>query len=254
MYSADEIKAHMRHAYSLGLPNLEELIDADKGKKAVIIGGGPSIDGYWERIGDLHDDGYVVITIERMLNRCCAKVVIPEYALAVDASSDVADAFDLPPFTTRYLLSSQCQPSVFEALKYRSVYIFNSHQPNIYDDYMAAIGDLQGVQVNTGGSVVLGAMAIAMTLGMADLHVFGFDCHVSEAAYARGITGQGGQDKHIKVRVENRDFTTTTAYMAFAQQFFVLREFGRDNGMLESVKVYGDSLVNAMSREDIRGQ
>lgn len=253
MFPADEIKENMRQAYALGLPNVKELIGSEREQKGIIIGGGPSIDDQWDRIRDLEDQGYVVVSIDRMLNRCCEQNIVPDYCLAVDASEDVADAFRLPPFTTRFLISSQCRPSVYEALKYRAVYVFNSHQPDVYDEYMATIGDLDGVQINTGGSVVIGAMAVAMTLGMADLHVFGFDCHVGNGAYAKGITGVGGQGTFIKTRIEDRDFDTTLPYLGFAQQFFILRQFGIEAGLLDSIKVYGDSLVNALSRENIRG-
>ena len=253
MFSTDEIKENMRRSYSLGLPNLKQLIDSEKNQKALIVGGGPSVDQQWDKIKALQGQGYRVVAIERILNRCCQAGVIPEYVLAIDASDDVWESFDSPPQSTRYLISSQCRPDVFEALKDCPVFLFNSHQSEAYDGYGETIGDVDGVQINTGGSVVIGAMAVAMTLGMADLHVFGFDCHIGEGAYAQGITGQGGQNKYIKVRIEDRDFDTTMAYMAFAQQFFILREFGRKLGLLDSIKIYGDSLVNALSREDMRG-
>jgi len=85
------------------------------------------------------------------------------------------------------------------------------------------------------------------------LHVFGFDCHITNGGYANGIVGRGLQSDFIKLRIEGRDFESTYPYLLFAQQFFILKKFGEDAGLLKSVKIYGDSLVNAMSKQDLRG-
>jgi hypothetical protein len=95
--------------------------------------------------------------------------------------------------------------------------------------------------------VTLGALAAAMLLGMKKFHIFGFDCHVTNGTYADGIAGVGEQTDLLTVRLGERDFKTTLSYLAFAQQFFTLREFGENDGLWDWCKIYGDSMVNAMS-------
>jgi len=248
------IKANFRR----GLPNIKELLNKEAGHAAVIIGGGPSVSDYSKKIDELVDGGARVLVIDRMTDWCFEHLRrSPDYVVALDSNVDVVDSFpptieavDLWP---TYLLASQCHPSVFERLAFADTYIFNTHQEGIDTQVFLECGDLEGVQINGGGSVVLCALSIALALGMKDLHFFGMDCHVTQAAYAAGIKGNGTTDDRITVRIDDRDFITTHAYLAFAQQFFTLTMFGRDDELLDSVKMYGDSMISAMSKEDIRG-
>lgn len=248
------IKANFRR----GLPNIKQLVDKEAGHAAVIIGGGPSVSGYSKKIDEMVDGGARVIAIDRMSDWCFENLHrSPDYVIALDSNIDVTDSFpraieavDLWP---TYIMASQCHPAVFERLAFADTFIFNTHQEGIDESVFRECGDLDGVEVNGGGSVVLCAMSIAMTLGMRDLHVFGFDCHVTNAAYAEGIKGNGTTDERITVRIEDRDFVTTHSYLAFAQQFFTIVRFGRDDELVDSVKIYGDSMITAMSKEDLRG-
>ena len=95
-------------------------------------------------------------------------------------------------------------------------------------------------------------MTIAMVLGMSSLHIFGFDCHVTQAAYANGITGVGvSVPEYLEIDVEGRPFTTTGPYFSFVHQFLHLIDTGRMLGYLTHVEVYGDSLVTAMGSDFI---
>src|SRR6185295_7970703 len=103
-----------------------------------------------------------------------------------------------------------------------------------------------------GASVTHASMTIAMALGMPSLHIFGFDCHVTKAPYASGITGVGvARPEYLHIDVEGRTFTTTGPYFSFVHQFLHLIDTGCLLGYLKFVKVYGDSLVNAMGSEFI---
>jgi hypothetical protein len=187
-----------------------------------------------------------------MLPWCLAHGITPEYVIALDANQDVTEALQTPPAETRYLIAMQCHPEVFDRLGHLpEVYTFQTPQRELDEDDTAI--ERRGVTLNSGGSVVLGAMSAAMALGIKSLHVFGFDCHLGNGGYAKKIAGVGEQIEKITVRIDDRDFSTTLPYLAFAQQFFTILQFARDDELLDSVKIYGDSMISAMSKEDIRG-
>jgi len=261
MYNKYDIKDRIEYIqanFRRKLPNLKQLEGREAGRAAVIIGGGPSVNGQIKKIDEIVGSGARVIVIDRMTEWAFDNLYdSPDYICAMDSNIDVLDSFPgaAEEISTwpDYLIASQCHPAVFEKLRFADVYIYNTHQESIDEKVYQECGDLEGIEINGGGSVILCAMSIAMTLWMRELHFFGCDLHVTEAAYAQGILGAGTTEERIRVRVGKRDFITTAPYLAFAQQFFKLVKFGRAVNLLDSVKVYGDSLLTALSREDIAG-
>ncbi len=79
--------------------------------------------------------------------------------------------------------------------------------------------------------------------------MFGFDCHVTEQNYADGITGVGDIKDVITATVDNKEYQTTVSYISFARQFFEMWKLGESIGLIDDIKIYGDSLAKAMSKD-----
>ena len=247
-------KANLSSALSRGLPDVSEITGTESGR-ALVIGGGPSIDNWWDHIRAEQSAGARIVAIDRMSTRCLALGIRPDYVLTLDASSDVLESFERFDPATVHLIATQCPPAVFDRLATARVYVFNTSQRGIeLGDFWQAGNYERMTMLNAGGSVTIGAMAAAMALGMRDLQVFGFDCHVGAGCYATGIAGAGQCGQTIQVRIDDRVFTTTYSYLSFAQQFHLLKELGVRHGQLGQVRIYGDSLAAAMSVADIRGR
>lgn len=249
-------KRYIHAAMSRHLPDITELKGACAGQSAVIITGGPSVSSHLDTIRTLQANGAKVLAIERMYQWCLDRALIPDYVVCMDADDDVVESFQRTHALPIHLVATQCPPAVYDALAHRMVYLFSTPQRELrVAEYWEAGGYDAVTVINGGGSVSLCAMAIAMTLGMTRLHIFGFDCHVSQGNYADGITGVGAQDQHFQLRIgasddpTHRIFETTTAYASFAQQFFQLMGLAEQTQLVESVTVYGDSMVNAMAAE-----
>jgi 2-polyprenyl-3-methyl-5-hydroxy-6-metoxy-1,4-benzoquinol methylase len=250
-----ERKKFVASAVSRNLPDIADLINKHVGQEAIVIGGGPSIETHVETIKAKQQAGGVVLAIERMLPWCTKHGLTPHYVVAQDASDDVVEAFETIPDGLTYLVASQCKPSVFDALAGESVYLFHSSKKGFTEQELDGVSpSKQRALVNAGGSVVICSLSIAMMMGMKRIHLFGFDCHVTNGHYAKGIAGVGEMTNAVKIKVDGKSFTTTFPYIAFAQQFFELREIGKAEGLLEDIRVYGDSLVIAMSQEDLCGK
>ena len=242
----------VRSAMARKLPMCRTVMDRHAGQSAIVIGGGPSVDGYVEQIRALQQAGSPLISIERMYPWCQQHGLVPDYVVTMDASDDVLEAFTAVTPGVTYLTSSQCQPAVFDRLAGEQVYLVHTSEHDLPTDDLFGIHDHCDI-VNGAGSVSLCSLSLAMLMGMRTIHLFGFDCHVTAGGYAHGIAGVGAQEQVFGVKVEGRLFQTTTAYLCFAQQFFEVQHIGKRDGLLDTIRVYGDSLVTAMSKEDIRG-
>ncbi len=253
-FSVTERKENVKYALASGIPDIDKLEMTHKGSEAVIIGGGPSVDGYIKTIRDKIDEGAIVISIERMYSWCLDHSIVPNYVVVLDASNDVMQSFNSVHSDVKHIIAAQVKHEVIDYLKGHDSYVFNVHQPGIPLAQYFADGTQEVMTlINSGSSVTLCAMSVAMYLGCKDFSVFGFDCHVSGGNYAKGITGVGDIKDQIEVTVNGRRFKTTGAYLSFGQQFFQLVQMARTQELLGKVLIYGDSLVSQMSRENIRG-
>ncbi len=235
-----------------GLPDFSAIRDRERGHQAIIIGGGPSVDGQIETIQALVAQGHKVVAIERMASWCHAHGIIPDYVVVMDASEDVPSSLQHIHPETVCITATQCGQAVVDALKgHAQTYCFSAptsslNLPTLFEQ---AVHGKQTV-LCVGASVTITSATVAMALGMHALHVFGFDCHMTQSPYANGITGVGVKvPEYLEIEVEGRPFTTTGPYFSFVHQFLHLIETGCQLGYLKRVQVYGDSLVTAMGSE-----
>ena len=237
----------MDMAYSYKFDDIHMLEGIHKEKPAIIIGGGPSIDGQIDMILKLKRQGGITYVIERMYSWCLSHDIIPDYVIVLDASDDVIESFDNIHPDVTHLIATQCNKDIFDKLSDCRKYIFATPQKGInFSDFWDKYGYGKVTIINAGGSVTIACMSIALTLGCDKLHIFGFDCYISDKQYATGITGVGEQKHVYEIKVEERIFKVTNSYLSFVQQFAILMEIARKNNMIKEVEIYGDSLVNAM--------
>jgi SAM-dependent methyltransferase len=249
-----ERRENIRWILSSGIPMVTELINTHPDSTAVIVCGGPSVDGYEERIKELRDSGATVYAIERMYRWCLDREIIPDYVIAMDASDDVIESFHGTHPDVTHLLMCQCKPEVFQLLKDqgRKLFYFLVPQRGIpMGEYCREFGIESMSMINAVGSVSLGAFSLSMMLGARDIHMFGFDCHITAKDYAAGITGVGEIKDVLEVEINGKTFKTTPCYLAFMQHFFNLYSTGKGLGLVKSVRIYGDSLVSWASKDNI---
>lgn len=253
-FSLKKRRTNIEKALSFQIKDISVLHHKYEGKEAIIIGGGPSVNNYIDKIKKMKAEGHIVVSIERMYSWCIDNDIVPDYVLVLDASDDVLQSFDRIHPDTTHVIATQCNADILEKLKDKKAVIFSSAQAGInfadsYDKH-----DYNKITIiNTGSSVTLAAMSISMFLGLRKMHIFGFDCHVSDGNYAKGITGVGAVKDVITVEIDGREFLTTVAFISFVQQFFEILKLGKANNLIDKAKIYGDSMVKAASKIDIDG-
>lgn len=241
-------REQIRSALERRLPDMSRLIASERGA-AVIVAAGPSLDdGAWAEVAAKVKAGSHLIAIDRAYPTALNHGLVPRYVVAMDAEPDVVEGFRAPHPATCHLLASQCHPAAFDALDGYSVHLFQTPQKGVDMARLANDGGYEKLTVlNGGGTVTLAAFAAGMALGYRSFDFFGFDCHTSQGVYAPGMAGEGATAGAIEVRVDERVFRTRADYFSFAQQFFLLYEMAREDGLCQRCTIHGDSLVAAMS-------
>lgn len=249
-----ERRENIRWVLSSGIPMITELINIHPDRAAVIVCGGPSVENYENKIKELKSEGAIVYAIERMYQWCLDRGIIPDYVIAMDASDDVIESFDRTHPDVTHILMCQCKPEIFRLLQDhgRKLFYFLVPQRGVdIGKYCRELKIESMSMINAVGSVSLGALSVAMMLGARNIHMFGFDCHITNKNYASGITGIGAIKDVVEVELNGKLFKTTAGYLAFMQHFFNLYSIGKDTGLLKSVCLYGDSMVSWASKENI---
>ncbi len=246
-------RQNIRENLSYRFPDLRELHGIDSGNESIIISGGPSINRNIGKIHKLIKRGFKIISIDRMYNWCLAHKIRPDYVLAIDAHENVIESFTKIDKNTIHIISSNVKPTLCEILKDYKTYIFSCEQAGI--DNLGSLWKEFGYDKislhNIGGSVSLGGFVVSLYLGMRNIHYFGFDCHIGNGEYAKGIADNGGLGSSVSMEIDGKTWKTTYVLASFAQQFFELYVMAKNTDQLDSVKIYGKSFIKAMSKIDL---
>ena len=253
-FSLKERRDNITYAVKTGIPEISSLVNSKVGSEAIVIAGGTTIDSYVDKIKELQSNGADIYAIERMYQWCLSNGIVPNYVVVLDASDDVIESFETIHDDTTHIIVSQAIPEVFDRLKDSKSYHFNLLLKGV--DFSKIYDRKERTEltmINSGGSVSLCCISIAQTIGARTFHIFGFDCHITDGDYCKGITGVGAISDVMDIEIEGRVFKTTPAYYAFMQQFFEMYQTAKELNMLDSIKVYGDSMVKAASKINIDG-
>lgn len=253
-FSLEERMNNLQSCMSRKLPDISALEGHDKGREAVVVSGGPSVNAYLPEIKFLSQE-HRLMTIDRMYFFSLLHLRTPDYVVCVDAAEDVIQNF----FSHKsgggatFLFSNTIRPEVFDAVGNDPIYIFNTHHEefetlNAYQDPIYE----KVTRLNAGTTVTIASLGLAMLLGMRTIHLFGFDCHVEHGKYASDISGAGTEDQVIRLQIGKGDdavfYNTTMPFLCFAQQFLLMEKWGKDYGLLDDIVIYGDSLVKAIRK------
>ena len=256
-FTEKQMFANLEANLALKVPSIATIQHTCTGP-AMVLAGGPSLDGQVEKIRELQAQGVKTFVIERLYPWATQAGLKADYVVSLDASEGVEEGFThLQPETTHLVIASG-NPVVLPMLKDHTRYIFSGVAglaPGAAELW-AKYGYRQLTVVNTGGSVALASMYLALILGYRNLHIFGFDCMVPDPKhdYSTHVVGESVPRGYFEAEVGSEKVLTCAAFLAFAQQFFEMMDTARRWGMLESIDVYGESLVNKMFESDERNQ
>lgn len=221
---AERIGKHIAHARSLLLPEA----DSDPIETLHIVANGPSAAGA-PRI----TFGKTVLAVNGALQLFEEAGVWPDYWAGCDPQEHLADFLTDPPAETTYLIASKCHPTVFEALKDRTVKVWHIDDHDC-GPYVRRVG--------TAVSVTLTAMSLMARLGWRRFEVWGWDgCYLDGQDHASPQTH--ARDNDVTVEIGDRLFKSTGTWAAEAKdaahQLSIFDWFGIE------VIIHGDGMIRA---------
>ena len=205
--------------------------------EVMILGGGPSLNRFEEKIKEMRTAGVKLICLNGTYNWCLEHGLKPSAVVVVDGRPFNA-RFTHPVIEDcKYLVASQCDPSVLEGLPKDRTYLwhttaetFAEELKNSYDVYWGIPG---------GSTVLLRAIPLLRLLGYHKFHLFGCDSCVDETGH-HAFPQPENDGMTFDTIVGDKVFKTQPWMASQAHEFMDLIKFMGDEIELE---IYGDGLL-----------
>lgn len=210
--------------------------------EVMILGGGPSLNGFVDDIKAKRAAGVKLITLNGSYNWAIEHGLTPSAQIMVDARPFNA-RFTTPVVPDcKYLLASQCDPSVFDGLPRDRTLVWHTTMSIIRE----VVNEKRELWfgVPGGSTVMLRAIPLLRMLGFKYFHLYGFDSCVMEEHHAYAQP-ENDTEVVIDTIVGGRVFKCHAWQIAQAQEFMDLVKFLGEEIELE---VYGDGLISHILR------
>jgi SAM-dependent methyltransferase len=209
----------------------------------MLICGGPSLNDYTDEIIQLRAEGMPMITTNGTYNWAIANGMTPSMQLVLDAR-EFNKRFVQPVVDDcKYMIASQCHPSVFEGLPEDRTYIWHT-ATEISDIASILDEELDWWFPTPGGSTVtLRGLCLLRMLGFHKIHMYGFDsCYRDDEHHA--YEQPENDYRRMRIRVGcggKRTFLCDPWMYTQAEEFMrMISMFGDDELDLD---IKGDGLI-----------
>ena len=169
--------------------------------------------------------------------------IIPTYATVCDGGEADKGNLSLPNKETLYLIASQCDPGLFDALDGYNVEMWH-YKGQTAQNPAVETKILNGEpSIGWGSTVTLCSIHIALLLGFQRLDFFGFDnCYPEDASTYHACDVAGGIEyQKTIVKVGERSFVSNLALCVQLEQFFRFIEAWQE---WFHVTIHGDGLTS----------
>lgn len=180
--SDEQRHARMRENMARNIPSFAELRNRFEGAVVCVCGSGPSLANKIHELAELHRAGAIVMAANTAHDWLWDRSELDgpgprvHFGVLCD-SNDWVSGYMTPRAETEYLLASQCHAKTFERFEGARTYLWHSIDTGDEDVIRERTGTEPYVDygVKIGSSVGLRQAQLAIGLGGAELHLFGFD-------------------------------------------------------------------------------
>lgn len=149
----------------------------------VLVGGGPSMKDHIKAIKAHKQRGAHIVALNNSGAFLNDHGIIPDALVVIDARPENIEF--IKAHAKRYLLASQCDPSLFDALKDRDCHLFHAGICDEVGDLLKPYWETHPCAViGGGGTVGLRAINLAIVSGYRKLHLYGYDSSFSDRHHA----------------------------------------------------------------------
>jgi hypothetical protein len=232
----EQVKANVRANLARGFAQATPHESNDF--EVMILGGGPSLDAHLEEIRALRADGVKLIALNGAHDWCLDNGLTPSAMIMVDAREFNARFTRRPVSACRYLLASQCHPSVFDGIPPEQVVLWHTTAEMIREELDAA--DPVWFGIPGGSTVLLRAIPLLRMLGYCKFHLFGCDSCLQGEQHHAYAQPENDDPLAIPVTVGGRVFHCHAWMLSQAQEF---QDLIRYLGEAFELEVHGDGLL-----------
>ncbi len=252
--SSDQSIENIKVTLGKPLPYIQKLPEFQKvkgnDKPIALIAGGPSINNYIDDIKKFK----TTIACGSANDWAMNNGIIPTYAVICDPDPISINYYQKLDTETKYLISTACDPKIFDHLKDYQVIAWHCHSDEIAEKIKTQniMPPTEYYAISGGCTVGLRALNIAIVLGYTNIHMFGFDSCLGEKdkhhAYDfSDVSEELGVIYNIKIGDElnptSPTFRCAGYQLAQASNF---REFYIHHHHMFNPTVYGNGLIAAM--------
>lgn len=239
----EQVRRNVHHNIRLGVEQVN--FHLPQNTPIVLCAGGPSLGGHLEDIRQHQLEGAEIVCVGNAGHRLTAAGIKPNGHVIMDGV-DRNKTFVVPVPDTRYFVASQCDPSVFEALRFHDhVYIWHAAGPGGIKEILDNFYGKGGYWLIPGGSYIsLRSITLLHVLGFTWMHVYGLDsCLMEDEHHAYSQPDADGQVVE-DITVGERDFRCAYWMLDQATQFIDSIRAGRFGNA--KLAVHGDGLIAYM--------
>lgn len=229
--------ANLECDYAEVSPHVERL------ETLMILAGGPSLADYEDEIIDRRKAGEFLVTVNGSYNWALERGITPSIQIVCDAR-EFNKRFVHPVMTKcRYLIASQCHPSVAASLPRDQVLLWHSgdHLRNLIETFDKDHGKArEWYPVFGGGTVMLRGVPLLLMLGFRNFEIYGFDSCLRDEAHHAYSQPENDRKVEVPVKVGGREFRCHPWMVAQAGDWVRLQKVLANH---MNLVVHGDGLI-----------
>lgn len=245
--SDDHLLENVKSACGRPLSWIQEVDAHDR--IAVLIGGGPSLADHASciELGLLAEKGAVFFALGNSAKWLRENDYPVHFQVILDARPGNAE-FVADNLAHGYLIASQCDPSVFDAVEPRNVFLWHSYMDGIGEAIAQAVPPPRQKHALIVGhhTVGLTALNLAFAMGYRTIHLFGYDSSSRDASGHAFPQTLGVGHAEMEVTAGGTSFTGQPAMIGQAERFPKVASELANLGC--EIFVHGDGLLPTIAR------
>ena len=236
----DKIRENIKANVQLDLPQVRPY-ETQWEKTINLVCGGASLkdEQVYQHLLDKYLRGVKVITVNGSYKWCLEMDIKPSAQIVLDSRGFNNRFVDPIIDKCKYLISSQCHPSVFENLKERDVYIWHCAGDDNFDLLKEVYGN-DYFPVMGGSTVTSRAIHLLRMLGFPKLEIYGFDSCIMDHHHAYEQS-ENDDEPVLNVMISGKEFKCTAAQYHQAKEFV---DMISKTGEHYELAVHGDGLIS----------
>ena len=209
-------------------------------REVILLAGGASLADFEEEIKEKRAEGMALITTNGSYKWALDHGMTPSAQIIVDGREFNKKFLDPIIPECKYMLASQCHPSLFDDMPKDQTLIWHATIDNEMAEVLSENYENVWFQVLGGSTVILRGIILLRMLGYYKFHIYGFDSCLLNGKHHSYEQSENNEDQLASVSLGDQTFLCTTWMVCQAQEFITQVNFMGDEFYLA---VYGNGLI-----------